>query len=74
MTAELREPSRTYHRITPSPRYKAKPHRAPRFTYPQAVRENSGRVLTPVGGILLALAFGTVFWAGAIAFLWWALS
>ena len=73
MSAEHRELSRTYHRITPSPRYKAKPHRAPRFTYPQAVRENSGRVLTPVGGILLAMAFGTATWAGAITFIWWAL-
>ena len=77
MSTEHREPSRSYHRITSPPRvvppYKAQASRAPRFTYPPYVQERTGRVLTPTGGILLALAFGTVFWAGAITFIWWAL-
>ncbi len=65
MNNEHREPSRTYVRFTPPPRYgMAKAHRGPRITYPQLSPQRfNGRLLTPLGGILVGLGVGLACWA-----------
>ena len=71
-TGQHREPSRTYYRITPPPRYgKAKPRRGPIFTYPKEVQIRTGRILTPIGGLILALAVSGGFWAIVAGVIWW---
>ena len=77
MSAEHREPSREYVRLTPPPRFtshKAKAHRGPRLVYPPCVHAEAGRVLTPLGGLVLALALGIASWAVMIGFVWWMVS
>ena len=72
MSTQHRDPSRTYYRITPLPRYgKAKPRRGPIFTYPKEVQIRTGRWLTPIGGLLLALAVSGGFWAIVAGVIWW---
>ena len=62
MSAEHREPSRTYVRLTPPPRVLP-----PGDNHKRPARE--GRVLTPLGGLVVATVLGLMFWAGAIGFL-----
>ena len=64
--------TRTYYRITPPPRHgKAKPRRGPIFTYPKEVQIRTGRILTPIGGLILALAASGGFWAIVAGVIWW---
>ena len=60
MSAEHREPSRNYVRLTPAPRV------LPPTNHHQR-RAPEGRVLTPLGGLMFAVVGGLAFWAGAIA-------
>ena len=59
-------------RVVPSGR--SRPHRGPRLTYPPSVQAATGRVLTPLAGLLLAFGVGCAFWALAALLLWWVLS
>ena len=62
--------------VVPSGR--SRPHRGPRvvypLVYPPAVQAATGRVLTPLAGLLLAFGVGCAFWALAALLLWWVLS
>ena len=81
MSTQHRDPSRTYYRIAratppppppPPPRYgKAKPRRGPIFTYPKEVQIRTGRILTPIGGLILALAVSGGFWSIVAGVIWW---
>ena len=72
MSTQHREPSWTYYRITPPPRYgKAKPRRGPIFVYPKETQLRTGRILTPIGGLILALAASGGFWAIVAGVIWW---
>ena len=65
-------------RVTPPPRVvpsgRSRPRRGPRLVYPQATQAATGRVLTPLGGLALALGAGCAFWALAILLVWRVLS
>lgn len=66
MSAQHREPSRTYVRLTPPPRVLPPTNHHRR-------RAPEGRVLTPLGGLVFAAVGGLAFWALAIAALVWVL-
>ena len=78
MSNEHRAESWNTIRVTPPPRVvpsgRSRPHRGPRLVYPPSTQAASGRVLTPLGGLLLSFAAGCAFWALAALTVWRVLS